>query len=686
MEFCPFGSLETSFVDRYRRTILKNTHEDIIAYICKEILNGLRYLHSKRIIHRDVKCSNILIDRFGRIKLGDLGIATELPSGAVHLSSRAGSPHWMAPEILSQAPLFDFKADIWSLGITILEIVHGEPPLAQVEFLPDVIMHITQDPAPRLNNEPGEIIWSDEFKEFISMCLSKSPNRRPSAEQLLSHPFILKATADPTDILNSFNFSSEFSSVTNTSTRLSFENSCKMRRRSSIFNAVGIDSLSDSKILRKRSMTSSPNRGLNDCSKELSSSTPTVSTSQNRRSSISFNESILTDMIRLALTQGESVQCQSDLRKNEEHHKISRVYNLKFATLTESMFTNVLSGSKSEIPGNFELPEADRMFLRRPSLMALEVNVNDARAGRHKIERICPPDDSFYIHAIDSSDNNVDVSGADDCKFQVLNGKKNDDFSFRIFPDAPVLSLEDSNTHCDSTDGVSEKEVEFVDMSCDSLQPIVLESSVDARRRRIKNHRSRDLSSMDISNFQCQEDMRNTTKSCSPRRIRVQDESSEFAKLQNLFEQGFAEIRSEISALKSEMIPQSPRRRRRNASWMESGNSGGNNQCGSSAYFPTGSGIRAMRSYSRNIDEEAAENLNYDPSDEDHEFLKSKTLQKPKIWHAIDAEDVAWKQAISETLQELVTDHFEEFSNKVSAKLSRGRDPLVTSVSSTAIP
>jgi serine/threonine kinase 3 len=186
MEYCDGGSVQD--IIRLRK---KQLTEDQIAAICAQIVNALVYLHSNHIMHRDIKCGNVLLTQRGDAKLADFGVSAQLNSTFQKKNTVIGSPYWMAPEIIAKASDgYDTRADIWSLGITAIEMADSEPPRYDVHFA-RVIFIIPHKPPPTFKN-PKE--WSAEFVDFTTRCLQKDPKDRPTARELLEHPFIARGS------------------------------------------------------------------------------------------------------------------------------------------------------------------------------------------------------------------------------------------------------------------------------------------------------------------------------------------------------------------------------------------------------------------------------------------------------------------------------------------------------------
>ncbi len=180
MDLCEAGS-----VSDLQQICETNMSEAQVKVIACSILLGLKHLHANRMIHRDLKAGNVLLTNQGQAKLADFGVSAQLSTVCSKAATAIGTPFWMAPEVIKEGA-YDTKADIWSLGITIVEMTEGEPPFSNIHPMRALFV-IPQKPPPTFKNPER---FSVLLNDFLAKCLVKNPRERPSAEELLEHPFL----------------------------------------------------------------------------------------------------------------------------------------------------------------------------------------------------------------------------------------------------------------------------------------------------------------------------------------------------------------------------------------------------------------------------------------------------------------------------------------------------------------
>jgi len=181
MDYCAGGSIR-DYMDRSK----KNLTEEQVGSVLTQTILGLSYLHSIGIIHRDLKSGNLLLTEGGVVKVADFGISTQLSATITgNAKTMIGTTYWMAPEIMDES--YSYKIDIWSLGITAIEMVEGEPPNWNLKPF-QLMIKLPKDPPPKLKDGSK---FSKEFVDFITNCLQKDPTKRPDTKKLTQLSFIL---------------------------------------------------------------------------------------------------------------------------------------------------------------------------------------------------------------------------------------------------------------------------------------------------------------------------------------------------------------------------------------------------------------------------------------------------------------------------------------------------------------
>ena len=184
MEYCDGGSTADIYQD-----LEHHLAEDAIVLVCRETLKGLAYLHSVGFMHRDIKGANIMVKRDGSVKLIDFGVSGKVSAASPTRRTFIGTPYWMAPEVIANktsATPYDCRADVWSLGITLIELAQADPPLADINPMKALFQIPYRNP-PTLAR-PDK--WSPEFNDFVAKCLVKRPQARWTVDQLLHHPWL----------------------------------------------------------------------------------------------------------------------------------------------------------------------------------------------------------------------------------------------------------------------------------------------------------------------------------------------------------------------------------------------------------------------------------------------------------------------------------------------------------------
>lgn len=189
LELCEGGSVID--IIRSLQTINKRVTEEHLSYILREIAKAVLHLHDNKVIHRDIRGSNILMTKDGEIKLCDFGLSADVKSTDGRRSTFIGSPSWMAPEVVAcskgerNSIGYESRAEVWALGITAIELADGKPPFADMHPT-RAMFQILRNPPPTLYRQS---LWSQNFNDFIAECLEKNPDHRPFLGEIMEHPF-----------------------------------------------------------------------------------------------------------------------------------------------------------------------------------------------------------------------------------------------------------------------------------------------------------------------------------------------------------------------------------------------------------------------------------------------------------------------------------------------------------------